>query len=359
MILKSTCTSNSLWFKNISIDMATSEYVPVEPVGQGAYGIVFSALKIDEVSGESVVAIKKLSGILDSHTSISRLFREVACMREMKHPNILKLTDILLKNQDVYIVSELMETDLGSVLKSKQHLSIEQMLVLFYQLVDGVGYMHECGIIHRDLKPRNILLSSCCDVKICDFGLARLDEPSKQPFTEYVCTRWYRAPEILFPGCKYTYKIDLFSLGCIMAEVIGQKPLLPGSNSIEQYELILKRFGKLNGTEISTVSNVMIRKYLHKLNTISSSNGDMEEYLEIESSPWSEKVVLLVRSLVRFNPNDRIQSCDVIQSDLFDAFKPHRKWKAPATLRYLLSKDRDNSITREFLERELACEHFD
>jgi mitogen-activated protein kinase 1/2 len=351
MIPKQTCASSSLWFENICIDFMASEYIPIEPVGQGAYGIVFSALKIGGVSGEpESVAIKKLSGILDGGTSVTRLFREVVCMREMQHPNILKLTDILYNNQDVYIVSDLMETDLGSVLKTEQVLSIEQMLVLFYQLVDGISYIHECGIIHRDLKPRNILLSSFCDVKICDFGLARLDDSSKQPFTEYVCTRWYRAPEILFPACKYTNKIDIFSLGCIMAEVVGKKPLLPGSNSINQYELILKRFGKLKDADISMIPNAMIRKYLHKLNSISSVNGDFEEYLESESSPWSENVASLVRSLVCFDPSARPQARDVMQTRLFDTFKPHREWEAQPTLRYILSKDSDNRIAREFLE---------
>ena len=307
------------------IDTLSVGYLPLEPVGQGAYGLVFSALRLtNHSSGPVPVAVKKLCDSSESETSRTRLFRELLCMKEMNHPSVLKLIDVLYCNKSVYIVSELLETDLGSIVKSKQALTPAQMLVMFYQLIDGIRYIHDCGIIHRDLKPRNILLSANCDVKICDFGLARLGHTESGPFTEYVCTRWYRAPEILIPSCSYTNKIDIFSLGCIVAEVVGMKPFLPGKDSTRQYDMIIKRLGQLTEREIAIIPDGLVRKYINKLNVSAKVNGDMEDYIGVIPSVLNPSIYTLIRSLVRFDPRDRLSADDIIHLELFREFQPHR-----------------------------------
>jgi len=328
MIEDAPCSGSRVWFGDKNVDTIPFGYIPVEPVGQGAYGFVFSALKVGNREKEPIpVAIKKLNDAWDNETSKARLFRELLCMKEMNHPNVLKLVDVMYCNKAVYIVSELMETDLGSVVKSSQSLSVEQMLVIFYQLIDGVRYIHDCGIIHRDLKPRNILVSKNCDVKICDFGLARTVGPATVPLTDYVCTRWYRAPEILVPAYTYTNKIDIFSLGCIIAEVVSKKPLLPGKDSIRQYDLILRRFGKLSDQEIALIPDSRVRKYLHKLNVSATINGDMEVYIGEIPTSLCPGITALIRSLVRFDPRERATAQIVIQSDIFREFQPNVKGK--------------------------------
>lgn len=141
---------------------------------------------------------------------------------------------------DLYVVSDLMNTDLASIIKSPQPLSDSHIQFFIYQILRGLKYMHSANIIHRDLvlalykKPRNLLVNRNCDLSICDFGLARaIGEDTNTPsqiMTDYVATRWYRAPELLLGQTKYGPSVDVWSVGCILAELLGRKSFLCGSN---------------------------------------------------------------------------------------------------------------------------------
>lgn len=159
----------------------------------------------------------------------------------------------LLKPQDrkafdeLYLVSELMETDLHDLIKSNQEISAEHTCFFIYQILRGLKYIHSAGIMHRDLKPKNILVNSSCDLKICDFGLARANIPSLQnqsaELTSYIATRWYRAPEVLLSWKQYTNAIDVWSVGCIFAEIILRTPLFPGGEQDEQLQMVFELLG--------------------------------------------------------------------------------------------------------------------
>ena len=134
--------------------------------------------------------------------------------------------------EDIYVVSELMETDLASIIKSSQPLTDDHCQFFLYQILRRLKYVHSAQVIHRDLKPRNLLVNANCDLKICDFGLARVKQFHRRfPMNEYVCTRWYRTPEVLCSWNDYIMAIDVWSLGCVFAEMISQKPLFPGHNT--------------------------------------------------------------------------------------------------------------------------------
>jgi mitogen-activated protein kinase 1/3 len=156
----------------------------------------------------------------------------------MMPPNVKYLDDFI----DVYLVTDLMETDLHRIIYSKQKLSIDHVQYFIYQVLRGLKYIHSCGVLHRDLKPSNLLVNSNCDLKICDFGLARGIEGKANEdgragtmlLTEYVVTRWYRAPEIMLACHEYSYPIDVYSVGCILAELILRKPWAPGEDYIDQ-----------------------------------------------------------------------------------------------------------------------------
>ena len=216
-----------------------AQYSLLDVVGQGAYGVVCAAL--DEDSGETV-AIKKITNAFEHELYAKRTLREIRLLRLLKHDNLIGLKIILppLKSdgfKDLYIISELMETDLSSIIKSPQPLSDEHVQFFLYQILRGLKFLHTANVIHRDMKPRNLLLNSNCDLKICDLGLARgvtPDDAAAAELTEYVVTRWYRAPEIMLACQEYTKAIDMWSVGCIFAELLGRKPIFPGDDYIDQ-----------------------------------------------------------------------------------------------------------------------------
>jgi serine/threonine protein kinase len=233
------------------------KYDIIDLIGYGAYGIVVAAKDKDvpeaKEGGESnLVAIKKIVKAFDHRVFSLRTYRELKIQRLLEHENVLGIKRILKpKNREcfneLYVVSELMETDLAQIIKSNQPLSDDHIQFFLYQILRGLKYVHSAGIYHRDLKPRNLLVNSNCDLKICDFGLARADIPALQTqqtaLTDYIATRWYRAPEVILSWRKYTAAIDVWSVGCILAELIIRKPLLPATSEEEQLNMITKLLG--------------------------------------------------------------------------------------------------------------------
>jgi serine/threonine protein kinase len=149
------------------------------------------------------------------------------------HENIVTVLDIERPPnktgcEDIYIITELMETDMHRVVYSRQELTDDHIQYFLYQALRGIYYMHSANVLHRDLKPSNLLLNKNCDLKICDLGLARGLEDSTAALTEYVVTRWYRAPEVILNASEYTSALDVWSLGCVFAELLGRAPLFPG-----------------------------------------------------------------------------------------------------------------------------------
>ncbi|XWS71768.1 hypothetical protein CRYUN_Cryun03dG0167000 [Craigia yunnanensis] len=188
------------------------------------------------------VAIKKIGNAFDNRIDAKRTLREIKLLCHMDHDNIVKIKDIILppereKFNGVYIAYELMDTDLHQIIRSSQPLTDDHCQYFLYQLLRGRKYIHSANVLHRDLKPSNLLLNASCDLKICDFGLARTT--SETDFlTEYVVTRWYRAPELLLNSSEYTAAIDIWSIGCILMEIIGREPLFPGKDYVQQLGLI-------------------------------------------------------------------------------------------------------------------------
>ena len=219
----------------------------VQKLGKGAYGIVWKAI---EKSNKRLVALKKVFEAFHNTTDAQRTFREVMILQELNgHEHIVKLLNVIRaeNNKDLYLVFEFMETDLHAVIKAGILKKVHKQYII-YQLLKGLKYIHSGEIIHRDLKPSNILINSECLIKIADFGLARSVEKSNEEgdpiMTEYVATRWYRAPEIVLGSSKYSKAVDVWSVGCILAELLNGKALFPGKSTLNQVELILEVLGK-------------------------------------------------------------------------------------------------------------------
>mmetsp|Transcript_3092 Transcript_3092/g.6808 ORF Transcript_3092/g.6808 Transcript_3092/m.6808 type:complete len:403 (+) Transcript_3092:55-1263(+) len=284
---------------------APKRYRVLEPIGQGAYGVVCSAQ--DEEKRETV-AIKKIENAFEHLTFAKRTLRELRILRHLRHENLIDIRHVFLPGQkdkfeDIYVVNELMETDLASILKSPQHLSDEHCQFFLYQILRGLKYVHSAGVIHRDLKPRNLLVNSNCDLKICDYGLARVHYPGEEfhtcPMTEYVCTRWYRAPEVLCSWADYEKAIDIWSVGCIFAEMLRRKPLFPGKDTQHQLRLIITSLGSPERAVLSRIPNEKCRRFIEGL---PSTGGRALEDM-VTASPQALDVL---NQTLQFNPEQRL-----------------------------------------------------
>ncbi|XP_060710264.1 mitogen-activated protein kinase 8 isoform X1 [Hemiscyllium ocellatum] len=217
-------------------------YQNLKPIGSGAQGIVCAAY--DAVLDRNV-AIKKLSRPFQNQTHAKRAYRELVLMKCVNHKNIIGLLNVftpqksLEEFQDVYIVMELMDANLCQVIQME--LDHERMSYLLYQMLCGIKHLHSAGIIHRDLKPSNIVVKADCTLKILDFGLARTAGTSFL-MTPYVVTRYYRAPEVIL-GMGYKENVDIWSVGCIMGEMIRGGVLFPGTDHIDQWNKVIEQLG--------------------------------------------------------------------------------------------------------------------
>jgi len=244
------------------------KFSPLKPLGRGAYGVVCSAL--DKVANRKV-AIKKVVNAFDDLIDAKRILREIKMLRHFRHENVIGLRDLIPPPEeepfnDIYIVLDFMETDLHKIIYSKNELTDEHIQYFIYQILKGMKYIHSANVIHRDLKPSNLLLNSNCDLKICDFGLARgVKEEVDYELTEYVVTRWYRAPEVMCSCHKYDHKIDVWSIGCIMAELHGRKPLFPGDDYIKQMNLIFNVLGTPSSEDLAFITNEKALEYIKSL----------------------------------------------------------------------------------------------
>jgi len=289
-----------------------------EVIGKGSYGVVCSAT--DTKTGLKV-AIKKITDVFEHVSDATRILREVKLLRVLKHPDIVEVKHIVLPPnprdyKDIYVIFELMETDLHQVIKANDDLTHEHHQFFLYQLLRGLKYVHTANVYHRDLKPKNILANADCKLKICDFGLARPafhgDGPTTVFWTDYVATRWYRAPELCGSFfTKYTPAIDIWSIGCIFAEILSGKPLFPGKNVVHQLEIITDLLGTPHPDQIAKVRNEKARRFL----------GNMRVKPRIpfaQRFPRAAPAALeLLEKLLAFDPENRPTAAEALTDPYF------------------------------------------
>lgn len=291
-----------------------ARYQPLKPLGRGAYGVVCSAQ--DKVTGRKV-AIKKIPKAFDDLVDAKRILREIKLLRHFKHENIVGLRDLIgpiegEPFEDIYMILDFMETDLHKIIYSKNELTDEHIQYFIYQLLKGLKYIHSSHVIHRDLKPSNLLLNGNCDLKICDFGLARgVKEEVDYELTEYVVTRWYRAPEVMCSCQEYDHKIDVWSVGCILAELHGRKPLFPGDDYIKQMNLIFSVLGTPTKSDMEFITNEKALEYIKSL-----KKQPKIPFSKIYKTANPLALDLLERMLV-FNPHERISVDEALAHPYF------------------------------------------
>nr|XP_045365558.1 mitogen-activated protein kinase 7 [Camelus bactrianus] len=318
-----TVTASSVAAKNLALLKARSfdvtfdvgdEYEIIETIGNGAYGVVSSARR--RLTGQQV-AIKKIPNAFDVVTNAKRTLRELKILKHFKHDNIIAIKDILRPTvpygefKSVYVVLDLMESDLHQIIHSSQPLTLEHVRYFLYQLLRGLKYMHSAQVIHRDLKPSNLLVNENCELKIGDFGMARglCASPADHQYfmTEYVATRWYRAPELMLSLHEYTQAIDLWSVGCIFGEMLARRQLFPGKNYVHQLQLIMTVLGTPSPAVIQAVGAERVRAYIQSLPPR-------------QPVPWEtvypgadRQALSLLGRMLRFEPSARISAAAALR----------------------------------------------
>ncbi|KAK9105818.1 hypothetical protein Scep_022662 [Stephania cephalantha] len=216
-------------------------YLKREVLGEGTYGVVYKA--IDTKSGQTV-AIKKIRLGKHSDGVNFTALREIKILKELKDPNIIELIDAFPHKGNLHLVFEFMESDLEAVIRDRNIVLSPADVKSYLQMtLKGLAYCHKKWVLHRDMKPNNLLIGADGQLKLADFGLARLFGSPDRKFTHQVFARWYRAPELLFGTKQYGAGVDVWAAACIFAELLLRRPLLQGSSDIDQLGKIFATFG--------------------------------------------------------------------------------------------------------------------
>jgi mitogen-activated protein kinase 1/3 len=215
---------------------------------------------------------------------------------------------------DVYLVLEYMQSDLHRVIHSENNLSHEHIAYIAYQIFCGLKYMHSAGVYHRDLKPGNILINKDCDVKICDFGLARGIDEDDELLTEYVVTRWYRAPEVVFNARRYSEAVDVWSVGCIIAEMYLKKPIFRGEDYADQIRQISKVLGTPTQEDFGQAEDVDIQTFMKSM-----ANGPRINLADVVPTASATTIDLLEKIFV-YDVEHRISVTEALEHPFFKKF---------------------------------------
>ncbi|XP_027343547.1 cyclin-dependent kinase G-2 isoform X2 [Abrus precatorius] len=253
---------------------SVDEFERLNKIDEGTYGVVYRAK--DKKTGE-IVALKKVKMEKEKEGFPLTSLREINILLSFHHPSIVDVKEVVVGSSldSIFMVMEYMEHDLKGLMEAmKQPFSQSEVKCLMIQLLEGVKYLHDNWVLHRDLKTSNLLLNNRGELKICDFGLARQYGSPLKPYTHLVVTLWYRAPELLLGAKQYSTAIDMWSLGCIMAELLSKEPLFNGKTEFDQLDKIFRILGTPNETiwpGFTKLPGVKVNFVKHQLPTLGGS----------------------------------------------------------------------------------------
>lgn len=332
---------------------SAKKYQILNVIGEGAYGIV---LKCRKRSNGVLVAVKKFKPSDDTELLVKTATREVKALRKLArcgHPNIVGLIEIFKRKEQLYIVLEYAERSFLEVLEENpdgMELGLAQQLL--YQLASALQFCHEHRIVHRDVKPENLLLDRYSNLKLCDFGFAKAvskrnatrRNSDKGSMTDYVATRWYRSPELLLGSTSYGMQVDMWAMGCIMAEMVSGLPLFPGETEIDQLFLLQKLLGPLVAEHLE-----MFLKLKRFSGLIFPDMSNPETVVGRFGDSLNEAGVDLLTQLLQMVDTNRPTTFAVKNHPFFANYKPKNKFKAYSP------KDKNRAETKE-LSRTMSLD---
>ncbi|XP_074477511.1 serine/threonine-protein kinase MAK isoform X8 [Sebastes fasciatus] len=283
-----------------------NRYTTLKQLGDGTYGSVLMGRSNE--SGE-FVAIKRMKRKFYSWDECMNL-REVKSLKKLNHANVVKLKEVIRENDHLYFVFEYMKENLYQLMKDRKKLFPESVIRnISFQILQGLSFIHKHGFFHRDMKPENLLCMGPELVKIADFGLAR-EIRSKPPYTDYVSTRWYRAPEVLLRSSTYSSPIDLWAVGCIMAELYTLRPLFPGNSEVDEIFKICQVLGTVKKTDWSEgyqLASAMNFRFPQCVPT----------HLKTLIPNASNEAITLMRDLMQWDPKKRPTAVQALRYPYF------------------------------------------
>lgn len=305
-----------------------SQYRELNAIGTGAYGTVYKA---QDLKNEEIVAMKKVRIALTEDGVPMSVLREISLLRHLgkyNHPNIVRLIDICHgprydREMVLYLVFEHVDQDLNNYLEKcpAPGLSPEKIKDLMWQILCGVDFLHSHRIVHRDMKPQNILVANNGTLKLADFGLARIYDFNAL-LTSTVVTLWYRSPEVLL-GTSYATPVDIWSCGCIFAELFTRKPLFPGQYEVDQLAKIFSILGTPSETDWPEDSSVLRNSFSY------SRPRDLQDLipeLDLEAKDLLEK-------MLHFDPKKRVTAAEALAHPYFAEYglSPHAPTPSPSS----------------------------
>jgi len=283
------------------------QYEKLEKVGEGTYGVVHKA----QDSAGAIYALKTIRLEAEDEGIPSTAIREISLLKELQHPNIVKLCDVIHTERKLTLVFEFLDQDLKKLLDMSDPPGLDPQTTKSFllQLLRGTSFCHQHRVLHRDLKPQNLLINREGFLKLADFGLARAFGIPVRSYTHEVVTLWYRAPDVLMGSRKYSTPVDIWSVGCIFAEMVNGRPLFPGNTDQDQLQKIFKVLGTPNETLWPTIAELPDWK---------------TDFTQYEAQPWSSMVpslessgVDLLGQMLMHDPLQRITGKVAMEDDYF------------------------------------------
>lgn len=298
------------------------EYEEIKQIGEGTYGKVY---RVKQKETKYVQALKKIK--IDKNTGFPfTTIREIKIMKKLKHKNIVNLLDVYIRYESMYIVMEYFPYDLSALIQSKTALTDNQIKSFSYQLLEAVRYIHSFGLVHRDIKSSNILIERNGLLKLADFGLTTTvkviqkevtdidySHKTNNAMTNRVCTLWYRAPELLLGSCNYDFKVDSWSIGCVILEMKMGKIVFKGSDEIDQVRVVFDILGSPK-EEYRWSKMFNVKKY---------ENTEQWDIIikNVFGEFFDKRMLFLVGELLRLSPRERISPKNALFLNILEGFE--------------------------------------
>ncbi|KAL0099607.1 hypothetical protein PUN28_019790 [Cardiocondyla obscurior] len=289
------------------------KYENIEMVGEGSYGLV---MKCKHRETGQIVAIKKFLETEEDLQVRKMAFREIRLLKKLRHENLVNMIEAFRRRKRLYLVFEYLDhTILDELEENENGLDWEKSRRYIYQILRGLDFCHNHRIMHRDVKPENVLVSPNGVIKLCDFGFARY--VTNDSCTDYVATRWYRAPELLVGDSRYGREIDVWAAGCIYAEMVTGQPLFPGDSDVDQLHRITKVLGPLHGKQLANDSAKSILLLGHAENKIAAlPRTTIVTFLSLFPT-WSSMAIDFLAQCLRIDPVLRPKCLTLLQHPFF------------------------------------------